>query len=112
MTDTTYNGWTNRETWLAALWISEGALGDLFDIGEQARYLAEQPNGDDTADYEMGKWFSDLADEIVRDTLPSSGMASDLLGTALAAINWTEIGKAYTDEARQNEREQTENAMA
>ena len=110
MTDETFHGWTNRETWLAALWISEGALGDLFDIGEQARYFAEQRDG--SAAYEMGKHFSELADEIVREPIRGSGMGSDLLGAALAAVNWTEIGKHYTDEAEENERQQTENANA
>lgn len=37
MTDTTYNGWTNRATWLVALWMNEEDF-----IGEQQRNRASE----------------------------------------------------------------------
>jgi hypothetical protein len=47
-TDETYNGWANRETWAAALWINndEGIQESIYDL---VRELVEQ-HGRDTYD--------------------------------------------------------------
>ena len=40
MTDTTYNGWTNYETWQAALWLSEA---DMHSIdSDQLEYFVRE----------------------------------------------------------------------
>ena len=109
-----YNGWSNYETWLANLWIQEGVL-DLFEMGEQARYFAE--SGESTAPYRMGEWLKDQVGEYLcemggGDKLHATGMGSDLLGAALSRVDFAEIGRHFTDEAIQNEAEQTANANA
>ena len=111
MEDRDYNGWANKETWLANLWITEGALGDPMGVGEQARYYAE--NGEDAAPTRMGEWLKEQTEEMLDEAnLRTSGLAADLLGTALSRVDWRTIGKHYTDEAIENERQQTENANA
>lgn len=111
MEDRDYNGWANKETWLANLWITEGALGDPHGVGEQARYYAE--NGEDAAPSRMGEWLKEQTEEMLDEAnLRTSGLAADLLGTALSRVDWCTIGKHYTDEAIENERQQTENANA
>jgi hypothetical protein len=40
------------------------------------------------------------------------GLAADLLGAALAAVNWDEIAEHYVEDAIRNEEEQTANANA
>ena len=104
-----YNGWTNWETWVTNLWIDEGVL-DLFAVGEQARYFAENddPNG---AAYEMGKWLREQIEGLITNS-ESIGLEADLIGGALGKVNWTEIARHHTDEAIRNEQEQTENANA
>jgi hypothetical protein len=111
MTEQTYNGWTNYETWLANLWITEGALGDPMGVEEQARYYAE--NGEDAAPSRMGEWLKEQTEEMLDEAnLRTGGLAADLLGAALSRVDWRTIGKHYTDEAIENERQQTENANA
>ena len=38
MSDTTYNGWTNRATWLVNVWFNPESLADL----ESAKYTIEE----------------------------------------------------------------------
>lgn len=78
----TYNGWSNRETWVVNLWItSEPEICDMlrhiikaFDTAsEQAEELERCIRQDDTA-------------------LPGeASMWSDLLTTSLSRVNWHEI---------------------
>lgn len=106
-----YNGWSNYETWLVNLWLGEGIIGDLHGVEEQARAFAESNDSDGNfAAYEMGRWLK----EEVTNTLPEAavGLATDLLGASLSRVDWREIAKHYTDEAIENERQQTENANA
>ncbi|CAB4149109.1 hypothetical protein UFOVP529_49 [uncultured Caudovirales phage] len=105
-----YNGWTNHETWLVNLWINEGAAGDLFEIEEQARHFAEM-NDEPAATYKMGAWLREQVDGIAIGDQPA-GLAADLIGSAMAAVNWDEIAEHFVGDAIRNEAEQTENANA
>jgi hypothetical protein len=103
-----YNGWSNYETWLVNLWLGEGIIGDLHGVEEQARAFAE--SGESSAPHRMGEWLK----EEVASTLPEAavGLATDLLGASLSRVGWVEIARHYTDQAIQNEAEQTANANA
>lgn len=109
-----YNGWTNWETWNAKLWLDNGDLCDPFEIQEQGRYCAET-YGDNAAG-EMAEWLWNQVDEHLRfadgERYHATGLGADLLTSAVERINWKEIGEAYCEEARENEREQTANANA
>ena len=110
MTDRECNGWTNRETWLANLWITEGVLGDPMGVEEQARVFAE--NDEDAAPHRMAEWLREQTETSVFDGLVASGLPNDLLGAALARVDWAAIARNYTAAAIENERQQTENAEA
>ena len=103
-----YNGWSNYETWLVNLWLGEGIIGELHGVEEQARAFAE--SDESGAAYNMGKWLK----EEVSSTLPEAavGLVTDLLGASLSRVDWVEIAKHYTDQAIENEAEQTANANA
>jgi hypothetical protein len=84
MTDTTYNGWTNYETWLANVWLDEAGFTNelasqrnltLCDVAQQIESMIEL--------------MTDEAREASRD------FASDLLGAAISAININELARAY-----------------
>jgi hypothetical protein len=110
MIDQECNGWANRETWLTNLWIAEGLLGDPMGVEEQARAFAEA--GESAAPHRMAEWLREQTEASVFEGLLASGFTTDLLGAALARVDWAAIGRNYTDTAIENERQQTENANA
>lgn len=68
-TDHTYNGWTNRETWLVNIWFNPESRDDVESAREHLDELYDQvPEG------------------ILRDMLD------------LSAINWDELLEHFDDE--------------
>lgn len=76
-----YNGWPNKETWLAHLWLTndpgtyQAAREAALDGAESLKTLVES-------------WV--LPEE--------ASLAADLLETALAHVDWQEITEALTEE--------------
>lgn len=104
--DTTYNGWTNYETWAVSLWIDnteyhhlhwremaqtawdQATGGKIFTRAEQARFsLAEQLKG----------WV-----EVLAPNLPPS-MYSDLLNAAISEVDWQEIAENMLEDVSKSE---------
>lgn len=81
----TYNGWTNRETWLVNLWL-EDYLTDLQSEG--------CPVNVDT--------IRDLVEELA-EPAQENGLIADLLNGALAEINYREIAEMYQAEEEESE---------
>ncbi len=70
MTNTNYNGWTNLETWQAALWLGECML-----------------QGDNT---------KEVSAEDIKDWL--TGLLSlDSLSAWTSSVNWREIEEAFNE---------------
>ena len=111
----TYNGWENKPTWLIKLWIdnSQGdqdywrevcteiindTIEDISDIDEEdkrhAVYQIEQRLKDE---FENGG-----ADILESSTAGVSSFWSDLLGWALAMVNWLEVAGALYDDAMED----------
>jgi hypothetical protein len=87
MTSEQYNGWTNRETWLANLWLDNDQ--------SQTHFL--------TVAAKLS--VSDLAEALedyYASTLPQlpAGLYADLLAGAVARIDWREIAKRLSDDVR------------
>lgn len=99
MADTTYNGWTNYETWLVNLWMdNEKGSQDFFR--EQAKEIYEDAAAkpymtrEEVARQRFADWLKEFHEEN-RPELP--GVYGDLLGAALSAVNWDEIARHYID---------------
>ena len=79
-----YNGWTNYETWCFNLWITNDEYAYLFALE------AKSPQE-----------LSDCGETYLRapftDELPPS-LASDLLNSAHASVNWQEIYEALHED--------------
>ena len=79
---TEYSGWTNRETWIVNLWLTNDecyyqelrSIVKNFDSDEQAEELEQYVH-----------WIIDT-DE--------ASMTSDLLSTSLGRVNWYEIAES------------------
>lgn len=77
-TSSTYNGWSNRETWLANLWLDEMLINETTEGNEVTADLVET-----------------LIDEMISATDVDGGLTYDLLMTAVDRINYREIAEAY-----------------
>jgi len=84
MTDTTYNGWTNYETWLANVWLSEVDFTSELESERGLTLCDVAQQVEDTIEI-----MTDEAREVSR------GFASDLLRAAIGAINVNELARAY-----------------
>jgi pyruvoyl-dependent arginine decarboxylase (PvlArgDC) len=88
-----YNGWTNYETWNAALWWGENGMSGYW-IGE-AEEMLEADDSDDVAMQLADRMKSETIDEMPTVT----GMYADLLKAALDEVNWREIAEHYVADA-------------
>lgn len=115
MTEDRYNGWTNYPTWCVNLWLSndEGLYNEAQAKAEYAViYADDHPNiaaniwtEEETRRYVLAE---DLKSWVCDDLMPdlavtagdfAGGLASDLIGYALGAVNWNEIADAWLVDA-------------
>lgn len=91
MTNTDYNGWTNRETWLVNLWIdNEPVLSEC--VANDAVNYPEI--------YELTAQIKDQVEAFVFCNSETSGLAADLISHSLAVVNWREIAEHKFNEVR------------
>jgi len=108
-----FNGWTNRETWVAASWIAESSAADRFDAAA-AEFIREgEKDGYDVTTHgfkygaamhvaeDMQDWYDEQAYEISRmcKDHPFWGMFDDMQFFAApdfsVTVNWIEIAKHH-----------------
>lgn len=78
-----YNGWTNYETWLVALWLNN----------DQASYNAlEALRTESESDYRKAERLEELVRELY-DFEPV-GIVADLVNSAFRRVDWVEIIQA------------------
>lgn len=89
---TTYNGWTNYETWNVKLWLDN----DSYFYDSVRAYVAAQDGlGSESMADDLKHYVWDLFGGDATDT---TGPFSDLLTNAWAKVNWTEVRDAYVEE--------------
>ena len=96
MTDSTYNGWTNYETWAVGMWLDgnysgEGTYRSTIEIVENAAWEGG-----------MNHQRSHVADALkswVRgeNETEDASLAADLLGAAFDTVNWYELADAWIE---------------
>jgi len=90
-----YNGWTNYETWVAALWMQN-------DSGS-CDYYAEITNEYDSV-YDLSKALQDEFEE--NNPLPESGVYADLMTAAISEINFYEIAEHFWEDYKEVDEEE------
>jgi len=90
MTDQTYNGWTNWETWNFKLWIDN----------EEFSYYAvlELAKGKDKN--ELSKELKSWADDMREEMEVGFGFFADVCNSAIKEINFHEIAESYLSEVK------------
>lgn len=78
----TYNGWTNYETWLAGLWLNENE--------RSYRFLMSVKDIDDDV-YRQAEWLGEQMRMQLDQEVTVPCLWSDLLNAAFSQINWREI---------------------
>lgn len=90
MTDDTYNGWTNRETWLVNLWLNNDEAPYL----EACQIARTHPDSSDL-------WLGEaIESEIVNPMCgqdDAQGFKLDALNAFLARVDWREIGQGFRE---------------
>lgn len=86
-----YNGWTNYETWVVNLWLSNDA-GAYRKIRELAQGNTKANKSFDTL-VEKLRFF--VENGMIRDF---NGLSGDLLISALGRVNWEEIAYSVLED--------------
>ncbi len=86
MSETTYNGWTNRETWSANLWLSNDEH-TYNKLNEAIRINITE----DSTEQEIVNLFKSFAQMSLAET------ARQEIGD-FNEVNWLELGQMWIDE--------------
>jgi len=88
MTDKTYNGWTNYETWRVNL--------EIFDDFDYTEHGYDGLNKDDA--YDLGQYLKEYANELIFMGGSPSNLMEDYARAFLQAVNWREIAAHKIEE--------------
>jgi len=105
MSDTKHNGWTNYETWLVYLWITNdevtqrrwAALAqECWDLAETDSILSREENA-------RRSFADDMKETMAMGRCCAlegnkDGMYADLMDAALADVNYDEIAVAFVND--------------
>ena len=93
-TTNTYNGWTNRETWLVNLWMSneEHDSGWCYELANDGRPIYERAD-------ELKETLTDAWTNLCEDHSIETSMWTDMMNDALGSVNWREIIEGFEEDA-------------
>jgi hypothetical protein len=101
MTDTTYNGWTNYETWLANLWLDNDGYA-VEEISNVCLGMMGSWEDKSDVDWRLGDHIKDIMQEWVNlnQEHGQNGFVTDLISAAFQQINFREIAGHFYDELK------------
>ena len=100
--DSSYNGWSNYETWVVNLWLDneESSYGMCRSLAQRCFEEAEADgvlSRKERACYQLAKKLKEMIEE--RNPIASeASVYADLLNASIGEINWKEIANGYLEE--------------
>lgn len=97
-----YNGWTNYETWVTALWLDNDE-----DLYNELNIKAKELYAEATKEYNIEDSIKEATyklsleiQSLIEDNTPTAnnGVYTDLLNASISEINWYEIAEHYTND--------------
>lgn len=102
-----YNGWTNKQTWTVNLWIdNDGYAGGSDAVAERAAEIVADDGRDDAVRTLAAEIRAQIEEQVDEETGGARGLSGDLLGHALALVDWEEIAQHYVDEVEVDDDEE------
>lgn len=94
MTNSTYCGWANYETWLVKLWI-DNDQGVYELVNDWANSILKTNEDPEIHLMEvLRKWVEEESSEYT----PAFGLCSDLLNAAIQSVDWYDLAQSYLEE--------------
>ncbi len=102
MNTSTYNGWTNHETWLVDLWVdNEQSLQEylietaqqIVDSSASTEHLTSKERALIDMSYFLEEWLTGL----IEVRTPEPGLLNDLLHSSIKSVNLTEVAQSLLD---------------
>ena len=95
-----YNGWTNYETWNAALWLGNEENSSCYcdEIAQEAYDQAEANQSFsrmENAAFTLSEQLKGLFES--EEKLPLSGWMADAINAYLSEVNWYEIAQSFLE---------------
>jgi hypothetical protein len=87
-----YNGWTNYETWNVGLWFMDDMVSIASDNGKPVDY----------------QWCKEIVEEHIDGLCFSASFAADVLNSFINSVDWHEIASHVNDAAELTEEEEEE----
>lgn len=109
MNEKPYNGYTNYETWLVALWIdNDQGLQEMIQEFAQAAYdeaeASEYLTREEEAVATLEKQIEDVIDEM-NPLISEASLFSDMLSAAFREVDYREIAEGFIAEVDKEEEE-------
>jgi hypothetical protein len=102
MSNQTYNGWKNYETWLANVWLTNDDYHHWFEVAadiiadEDGSYIVDSK--DDAVDAVARQLEADFDDNFLHCQI-ESGFFVDLLRSALDEVDFREIAEHFVSDS-------------
>lgn len=94
----TYNGWTNRETWLVNLWLGNDQA-TYSEVLDATRDALDTPHPRLT----LADWLRDWLELQVSECCGTRyGFVTDLALAASAHVDWQEVADGWLSDAQEN----------
>lgn len=102
MNNKEYNGWTNYETWLINLYLTNDAdiQSQCYNMAREIKEEAKPSTfmtAEQEARYELSKRLKEYVEDVLINFDKLDLIIIDLINSALSEVNWNEIAQSFLE---------------